>query len=118
MAKQNGPGLVRMLGNAGWCDLSDDYRGSVRRGILRDRGNTLVLDIEFAGRNYDVQLQRQGGDRFEGTWARPKSAAVTGIATATRYTSSEGDLLFGEWREDGKIYHWWVQLTVVDQFEN
>jgi hypothetical protein len=107
--------LLKMVGTAEWCALSDDFRGQVMRAIVRD-GKELVLDIDWAGQRYDVKLQRIAGDRFEGSWSYRGDRAPSGSISATLYTSSEGKLLLGEWSEDNARYHWWADLTVVPHF--
>jgi hypothetical protein len=82
--------------------LSDDYRGVVRRGILREK-DTLVLDVEWYGNRYDVKLQRQAKDRFAGTWTTTRGENRS--VAATHFRSSEGDMRFGGWIEDGTRYH-------------
>jgi hypothetical protein len=108
------PKLVKMLGDAAWCVLGDNYQGRIERGLLRD-GSELVIDLECEGRRYSARLERRGGDVFEGRWTH-RGTADSGAVTATLYRSSAGELLFGEWWEDHTKYQWWAHLSVVEHF--
>ena len=106
--------LKKMIGSAVWCAPSSEDRGKVLRAILRDE-RELVIDLLFEGYTYCATLKRQQGDQFVGRWTC-RGHADTGSATATLYSSSEGQLLVGEWTEGTDRYDWWVKMEVVSSF--
>lgn len=114
MMKSTDP--IKMVGPAKWAALSEVYRGGINRAILRG-GNELVMDVECDGRVYSVKLKRGKGDSFHGEWERRSGRnLLNGLAVAVLYTSSAGQLLFGEWVEDETRYQWWAEVTTVKHF--
>jgi hypothetical protein len=108
--------LLRMIGPAAWENVEYPDRGRVTRAILRD-GRELVMDVEFAGWSYSVNLERAGGDQFRGTWLCQDGDWVDkGPVAARLYSSDSGYLLFGEWTQGGDRYQWWVELSAVKHF--
>jgi hypothetical protein len=109
--------LVKMVGEMGWCALSDLYRGVITRGILRGE-KELAIGVDVDGQIYGIKLARTRIDYFEGSWERHGGGAApgSGTASATLYPSSRGQLLFGEWLEEGTIYQWWAELNIVAHF--
>lgn len=108
--------LVKMVGPMGWCALSDDYRGLIRRCILCE-GKELTISVDWGGEIYSLTLHRTGLDHYEGNWSRRAGLTVDGgMASATLYTSSRGNLLFGEWVEEVTRYRWWAELSTVAHF--
>jgi hypothetical protein len=78
----------------------------------------LVIDLEEAGWEYSVHLERADGDLFRGSWTcQDGSRTETGSASARLYTSGDGSLLlFGDWVQNGDRSHWWAELTAVEHF--
>jgi len=75
------------------------------------------VDMRWGGYTYSAALTRDADGSFHGGWTC-RGATDTGRVIARLYKSAAGDLLLGEWSEQGAKYHWWAQLSVVEHFED
>jgi hypothetical protein len=108
--------LVKMVGTVNWCATSGADHGQITRAILRD-DRTLVLDMRWGGYTYSATLTRGRESSFQGVW-NCRGAADTGQVIARLYKSAGGDVILGEWSEEGRKYHWWAELTAVSRFDD
>ena len=105
-----------MIGAVNWCATSDADHGQITRAILRD-DRTLVIDMHWGGYTYSATLTRDDERVFHGVWSC-RGARDTGAVVARLHNSPDGNVLIGEWSEDGTKYHWWAQLTPVQHFDD
>ncbi len=109
--------LLKFLGDVAWSPVGEESSGTIRRAILRN-GEELVIGLASATGPYSLTLHRREGDDYEGTWSyRDGQQARSDSVTATLYrAANDRVLLFGEWREDGEVYHWWAHFHAVESF--
>jgi len=109
--------LVSLRGPVRWA-WRDEARasaaGQIDKATLQD-GKRIVIRLTHANDAYSVDLQREFGDKFSGTWNRYLTGE-SNRASVTLYQSLGNYFLFGEWFQDGEQF-WWAELSVVPDEE-
>ena len=101
---------AKFTGHTTWADIPKCGEGQIRDAIFRS-DSELVLSLEYEGRAYDVQLKRDSGTVFRGTWSLREGGKVfQGPASCKVFSRADECFLFGRWDEDGVGYHWWAEL--------
>src|SRR5688572_57122 len=101
--------LVKLVGPVNWCPMADADHGRVTRAILRD-DRTLAVDMQWGGYVYSATLTRDADGSVHGVWTY-RATSDTETVIARLFESAAGNVLLGEWTEDGTKYHWWAELA-------
>lgn len=103
----------KFTGKTWWFGFSSENKpeeAPITEAVLRDDGNTLVIDIEYST-PVTVTMKQTSPDVFEGEFQF--RGAHSGPVAAVVLFSTQRGLLSGRWVENGTDYKWFAQLLDV-----
>jgi len=105
-----------MLGEISWHALGEYDEAQIERAILRDAGQTLVVDFVFDATRYSMKLTRGADNVFSGNFEVSKGREKWGVRVSGRlFTSGNRHVVLGSWSE-GDNYKFVLELEDTDHF--